>query len=716
MLCIVETMALAQTHEVLLPAGSGAVNVQDYGAQGDGVTDDTAAIRAAMKAAMGYDVRGKTVYFPAGTYLVSDTLWWAEDGSPAAQVTATVDTARGCVTGFVVSDGGHRYRAGWQGGPGVLLSGGGGSGASAKAYRAGDSVAGISAVGGCTGRGYRSAPSVRVVNWRSWLRFQGQSQAGTVIRLKDNAPGFTDANCNVSIGEKQPRENCRAVLYTASQKESNPYGSGESAYETDVWDMTIDTGRGNAGATALDWIGSNRASIRDVTLRSGDGSGRCGLNISRSFEGSGGGPGYIKNLTVNGFDYGVRSGDTTEVGYTLEHISLTGQNVFGLLNQNLSLWIRDLRSTNSVPAVVNRDSGNVVILDAALDGGSASESAILNQGSQRAGQLYVRNVNAAGYQSAIRSGTGIGNTAGAVRAGAYVGEYTSHPVRQLFASAASSLNLMAKETPAEYVDNDFAHWAIVTGYGAAPNDNSDDTAGIQAALDSGKPIVFLPAGQYKISRTLRIPAGVRKLAGLNAQFTTWSGTRGNYPALSCEAGSGGTVEIRNLNFNKDTLGYPAIVNSCTVPLVLADLFDVNGYASEPGSGDVYMENVAIANTLTQRGGNLWARQLDVETEHLHIDADGVQVWVLGLKTEGKSTVLYAHNGAQTEVLGAFHSLHTVVAGPAYQVENSGFSIAGMAAYSTYLTVIQETRAGAVRTYANDTTWTGGTGFALFTAY
>jgi hypothetical protein len=72
--------------------------------------------------------------------------------------------------------------------------------------------------------------------------------------------------------------------------------------------------------------------------------------------------------------------------------------------------------------------------------------------------------------------------------------------------------------------------------------------------------------------------------------------------------------------------------------------------------------------------------------------------------------------AQHFGLGAFHSLHSVVTGPAYQVENSGFSIAGMAAYSTYLTVIQETRGGAVRTYANDTTWTGGTGFALFTAY
>jgi len=45
------------------------VNVKDFGAVGDGITNDTAAIQAAINA--GY---GKAVYIPAGTYLVTSTI------------------------------------------------------------------------------------------------------------------------------------------------------------------------------------------------------------------------------------------------------------------------------------------------------------------------------------------------------------------------------------------------------------------------------------------------------------------------------------------------------------------------------------------------------------------------------------------------------------------------------------------------------------------
>ena len=58
------------------------VNVQDYGAVGDGVADDTVAIQAALSSG------STSVFFPAGTYLVDGGL-----SSSAAGVTITATGA-----------------------------------------------------------------------------------------------------------------------------------------------------------------------------------------------------------------------------------------------------------------------------------------------------------------------------------------------------------------------------------------------------------------------------------------------------------------------------------------------------------------------------------------------------------------------------------------------------------------------------------------------
>ena len=65
----------------VFPSDFNMTNVKtNYGAKGDGFTDDTCAIQAALADGrttnIDYYGRPKALYFPAGTYLVKDTLEW----------------------------------------------------------------------------------------------------------------------------------------------------------------------------------------------------------------------------------------------------------------------------------------------------------------------------------------------------------------------------------------------------------------------------------------------------------------------------------------------------------------------------------------------------------------------------------------------------------------------------------------------------------------
>jgi hypothetical protein len=79
------------------PSSAAFRSVTDFGAVGDGVTDDTRAIQAAMNHNVGA-IRAKApsvVYFPPGTYLVSDTLvmWGYQELRGCSTVRPTIRLA-----------------------------------------------------------------------------------------------------------------------------------------------------------------------------------------------------------------------------------------------------------------------------------------------------------------------------------------------------------------------------------------------------------------------------------------------------------------------------------------------------------------------------------------------------------------------------------------------------------------------------------------------
>jgi hypothetical protein len=735
------------TPDYIYPRDSGYFNVKNepYNCYGDGRHDDTACIKAAMDAAMRVGPTGgrhATVYFPEGTYLISDSLLWATYGNNNAVVTAKVDPSRGCITGFTIANAGSGYSpASWSlhgesnPGPALYLFGGGGSGAEFYTTRGGDGwVTGIQTGLGnlgsanCAGRGYTSAPTVKVLNWRAYLRFEGQNKAKTIIKLTDNNPKFQNANCTLSPhGDNQASEYCNAVIMTASERDGNSIGSGENAYENDIWNMTISTGSGNPGAIALDWVGSNRASVKNVNLVSGDGKGRSGLNVSRGSTG-GTGPDYVKNVSIRGFDYGIYANSSAhEVGNTFEYIDLSNIHTAGVVNGNMPNWFRQVFSNISVPAFINQGSGSLLVTDGNFTGGSSNTTAIRAPATSAGGVMFVRNIKTSGYSAALAVGSG--NTA---VAGANISEYAYPEPAAQFPSAMASLNLSNIPNTPEYIDNNLSNWASVSSYGAActPNSGKDATSCIQAAMNSGKPVVYFPFGGYWASSTIHVPSSVRAVLGMNSVLQSATGT-GAYPngdgkhrAAYCTIqfdGSGShPVEFRNFGFQQSTQSNTFCYNG-SAPLVLADTSGgVQISNTAGGSGTIYLENVAVPNANYHLGQNqhVYARQYDVESgTGVHVTSNGGIWWMFGFKSEGAG-LLWNVSNATFELLGSFGTTaHGPSSSPAFIFKNSNFSLAGVATKANGWGIsVSETKNGTTLNTPVNRKWLGGIGYGLYSGH
>jgi hypothetical protein len=549
--CTQEERTQPANDNIVFPEDAGVIDVTQppYGAVGDGVADDTAAIQKAITDNTGIQFGTRTLYLPDGTYRVSDTLIWVRR-----------------------------------------------------------------------------------------LTLQGQSTGGVVIRLADDAPGFDDPS------------DPKAVLFPGGS--FLPDGTLE-AFANNVFNLTVDTGSGNPGAIGIGYLGHNQGSIRDVTVRSGDGQGRAGLAMLWQWPG----PSLVKNLRVEGFDYGIDLAQT-QTAVTLEHVSLVGFRSAGIRNDDLILAIRDLATDGGGPAILNSgDRGLITLLDGHFTGDGGAANAVENHGF-----LYLRNVETSEYGEVLAG------------QGSFAVEYVSHPLLRLSSVSAGSLGLPVEETPEVRWDENFADWANVQDFGADPSDTRDDTAAIQAAIDSGKSVIYFPSDlpsanadrasrMYLLNSTVVVRGNVKRLVGLQSTIRVDEGFRGTQePVFRFETTTADRVVFDGFfgfmwPFGQEPFWLEHVSSK---PLVIRNTILGHGlkaYRSAAGTGKVFIEDVTGGGWRFVSGQRVWARQFNTEyldDEPMTVNAGGV-LWILGIKTERANTVLRTTQGGSTEVLGGFVS-------------------------------------------------------------
>lgn len=587
------------------PSDSGVINVKTdlvslgihpTNAVGNGVTDDSNAIQAAIVYALNRNDRysaAPLIYLPTGTYLVTRTL---------------------------------ESRVSW-------------------------------------------ASTAWSFGWHACMFLVGQSRTGTVIRLKDHCDGFT----NTALP--------KAVIRTGSENPDDANGGGnEQAFRHSVMNLTIDVGTGNVGARGIDYLASNRGCLEDITIRSSDPNrvGITGIDMQRASTG----PAMLKNVSVDGFNIGIAQANY-EMSVTIENLTLTNQKTAGIRNTLNEMFIRGLTSVNTVPVIQNTgNNGFITLVNANLTGGAAGTSAITN-----AGKMFIRNISCSGYATVV---TNNGGTTGNLQSGT-TGIWTSHAQVSRFSPTVGSLSLVAEATPT-YSNTDMAQWANVTSYGATKNNSSNEDAdGIQAAVDSGKSIVYLPCGSYHIGKTVVIRNNVRKITGCHSGLSRKSGFTG--PLFRFDGGTGSAVVLEHLYMTG------GIQHNSAKSLSVRHC-DINGNPAFTNTGSatgkLFVEDIISGRIILTEPLRLWARQLNVENQSPAVLNDGSVAWILGMKTEGPVVGLKTINRGVSELLGAlyFHNTgKTDAATPTVEIVDSLASVSFAIGRNRATVPIRETRAG-----------------------
>lgn len=517
-------------------------------------------------------------------------------------------------------------------------------------------------------------------NW-GFTYLAGESRDRSIIRLKDS-----------TVPDKAKPE---AIMWCGG------FGSADW-FHNYVENLTFDVGRNNPGAIALQFYSNNSGAIRNCRFVAGEDSGHTGLDLAhRDMNG----PLLVKNCEVVGFRRGIATSNAVN-GQVFENLSLRGQTEVGFVNEGQSISIRGFNSENSVPALVTY--GNLCLLDAKLNGreGASNLPAIVNF---NGGRIFLRNIQTIGYGRALGDVSQTPDSGAAYRIrgedkqgseGPKIVEYASHPTTSPFPSSQSSLNLPVKETP-ELPRDIPKNWACVDDFGADPTGQADSADAIQKAIDSGATTIFFP-GSYNLRKTIVIRKNASHLVGLGGQINYGTGL---HPDFRIADGKSPVVLVEHFGH----IGGGLEVDTKRT-LVLRSVSDCNLASTDKSKGAEWFFEDLVTHDLQIKGQKIWARQLNVENEGLHLKNESGHVWILGYKTERGGTLLETTNGGRSEVLGGFS--YTTTAGklaPMF-VNNNSSTWAFFAEVcfngDPYQTLVRETRGKETKEiqHGNGTTW------------
>lgn len=499
---------------------------------------------------------------------------------------------------------------------------------------------------------------------------QGQSREGTRLELVDYSAGFSNPG------------RARPMLWTG--------GNHQRHHRNAVRNLTLHTGIGNPGAVGMQFKANDQGCIRDVTVvAGGKGVGATGIDLGHVDYN---GPVFLKNIRVDGFDVGLRAAFSV-YSVTGESLDFANQQLAAVRNSGQIMSLRRLHSTNFAPAVLNTDSaGMISLMDSSIHGLPHRRP---SPTVQNRGLLFLRDITTAGctnltVTNVVENRTGTGEHA----PGPDIGEFFSHRLFNVFPAPYRTLRLPIKETP-EIPWDSLPRWASPLQFGGRPDDNRDDSAALQAAIDSGAATVYLPNGTWVLNSPIEIRGNVHRIIGCEAKISLASLTGG--PALRVAGPTNEPLIIERLEIEPQAK--LLVEHASERTLVISSCLGAN--LTWPGKGELFLEDVHSGAALVMgEGRRLWARQWSSTFQGTKLVNNGGTAWLLGFKAALGGALIETSEGGKTELLGGLCVSSGVwKSDPMFRLrDSSGVFIAGESSFNStpYTTIATEARKGVTR--------------------
>lgn len=476
------------------------------------------------------------------------------------------------------------------------------------------------------------------------IYIRGEEKNSTVIKLKDNCNGF-------EFGNSKP------ILSYFRMEKSN------IAQTNSLMDITIDCGKGNPGAVGLRFHSSNSGAVRNVAIRSSDENyrGYAGIHLDRGMEG------VFTNISVTGFDYGVKMRDSY-APVVFENIELENQNQTGFLATDSNIIIRNMKSYNgSNPIRIDGFSSQAAIFDSEfvcnIEGGKGCVTIA-------DGDAYINNVTTKGYQWPLIIGSNCDHFDPIIKE-----IWTSDVVYNLFNKDRKSLKLPYESVPEEFKVTCKDDIAFVDDFGACGDGNTDSTEAIQKAFNSGKPAIYFGCGHYFVNDSITVPSSVKLVDFMYCDFYSGKNLENakNKGLFVVNVDSDEHITFKNVFTWEKFFGYFRFIeHSAKRCVVMRDLHTqcAGMYFNTVEGSKVYFDNVACTNgggdfcsviPCELHGQKVWAKNLNPERGDVAILNDHSDLYILGIKSEEfggrpQAVAIKTINGGNTEGYGLYSGI------------------------------------------------------------